>query len=158
MAACDAIVVRVKGAFQAGVSILPAVVAFASATFFAVEGLLISVLGRSERAFTVMLYVTFFGCCLMLIPALLEWQSISLKTGVMCLLLGPLGVVGQYCTIRGYRSAPLSVVAPVDYSWLLFSAVLGIVFFQEIPDIGTWIGCFAIILGDVLLARSNRQS
>ena len=147
-----------KGAFQAGFSILPALAAFASATFFAVEGLLISILGRSERAFTVMLYVTFFGFCLMLIPAILEWQSISLKTGLMCLLLGPLGVVGQYCTIRGYRSAPLSVVAPVDYSWLLFSAILGIIFFQEIPDVGTWIGCFAIILGGVLLARSSRQS
>ncbi len=147
-----------KGAFQGGFSILPAVAAFASAMFFAIEGLLISVLGRSERAYTVMLYVTFFGLCLMLLPAILEWQSITLKTGVMCLFLGPLGVVGQYCTIRGYRSAPLSVVAPVDYSWLLFSAALGIVLFQEFPDIGTWVGCLAIILGGVLLARSSKQS
>ncbi|MEP4196035.1 MAG: DMT family transporter [Aliishimia sp.] len=147
-----------KGAFQSGFAILPAIFALTSATFFAVEGLLISVLGRSEPAFTVMLYVTFFGFCLMLIPAILHWQNITLKTGVMCLLLGPLGIVGQYCTIRGYRSAPLSVVAPVDYSWLLFSAILGIIFFQEIPDIGTWIGCFAIVLGGVLLAWSSRQT
>ncbi|WP_299153667.1 DMT family transporter [uncultured Tateyamaria sp.] len=144
-----------KGAFQGGLSILPALVAFTSAAFFAIEGLLISLLGRSERAFTVMLYVTFFGVGLMLVPAMLEWQSISLRRGVICLLLGPLGLAGQYCTIRGYRSAPLSVVAPVDYSWLLFSVILGIIFFQEVPDTGTWIGCFAIILGGVLLARSG---
>ena len=152
-----AIVLLTKGAFQGGVSILPALAALTSATFLAIEGLLISILGRSERAFTVMLYVTFFGVCLMLFPALLEWQSISVKTGVVCLLLGPLGIVAQYCTIRGYRSAPLSVVAPVDYAWLLFSVILGIVFFHEIPGLGTWIGCAGIILGGVLLARSGRQ-
>lgn len=152
-----AIVMFSKGAFRGGISILPALAAFASATLMAIEGLLISILGRSERAFTVMLYVTFFGLCLMLFPALAEWQNISVKAGVLCLLLGPLGIVGQYCTIRGYRSAPLSVVAPVDYMWLLFSAILGIVFFNEIPGIGTWIGCAAIILGGVLLARSEKR-
>lgn len=146
-----------RGAFQSGVSILPALVAFASAALFAVEGLLISVLGRSERAFIVMLYVTFFGCCLMLVPALFEWQSISMLTALTCLLLGPLGIVGQYCTIRGYRAAPLSVVAPVDYSWLLFSAFLGALFFQEIPSVGTVAGCVAVLCGGVLLARSGRQ-
>lgn len=151
-----AIVMFSKGAFQGGFSVLPALGAFSGAALFAIEGLLISVLGRSERAFTVMLYVTFFGFCLMLLPAIVEWQSITLRTGVLCLLLGPLGIVGQYCTIRGYRSAPLSVVAPVDYSWLLFSAILGIVIFNEIPSAGTWIGCIAIILGGVLLARSGK--
>ena len=147
-----------KGAFQGGLVIVPALVAFASAVFFAIEGLLISVLGRAERAFTVMLYVTFFGFCLMLIPAILEWQRISLTTALMCLLLGPLGILGQYCTLRGYRAAPLSVVAPVDYAWLLFSAILGIVFFDEIPNSSTWLGCGAIILAGVLLVRSGRQN
>ncbi len=153
-----AIVLFSKGAFRGGVSTLPALAAFASATLLAIEGLLISVLGRSERAFTVMLYVTFFGVCLMLFPAIIEWQNISVKTGVLCLLLGPLGIVGQYCTIRGYRSAPLSVVAPVDYSWLLFSAILGVVIFRETPGIGTSTGCAVIILGGVLLARRGKRN
>ncbi|ASM73625.1 EamA-like transporter family protein [Pseudosulfitobacter pseudonitzschiae] len=142
-----------KGAFQSGVSVRPALIALASAVLFALEGLLISILGRSERAFTVMIHVTFFGFCLMLFPALIEWQPVSLKTTTLCLLLGPMGVVGQYCTIRGYRSAPLSIVAPVDYSWLLFSAILGILVFNEVPDTTAWVGCFGIMLGGVLLAR-----
>ncbi|MEM8701835.1 MAG: DMT family transporter [Pseudomonadota bacterium] len=144
-----------KGAFSTGFVIVPAIVAFASAVFFAAEGLLIAVLGRSERAFTVMLYVTVFGLLLMLLPAVLEWRSISLGTGLACLLSGPLGLVAQYCTIRGYRSAPLSIVAPVDYAWLPFSALLGVVVFDEIPSAGTGLGCMAIVLGGVLLACSG---
>lgn len=152
-----AIIMFSKGAFQGGLSVLPALIALTSAALFALEGILISVLGRSERAFTVMIYVTFFGFCLMLIPALIAGQSVSLKTAILCLLLGPMGVAGQYCTIRGYRSAPLSVVAPVDYAWLVFSAVLGILVFNEIPDAATWIGCFAIMLGGFLLARLGNK-
>ena len=61
-----AIVMISKGAFQGHIALLPTFIAVLSAIFLAVEGLLISILGRSERAFTVMLYVSFYGCCLML--------------------------------------------------------------------------------------------
>ncbi|MCE8006301.1 DMT family transporter [Aestuariivita sp.] len=146
-----------KGAFQGGWSVLPALATLASATLFAVEGVLISVLGRAERAFTVMLYVTVFGLGLMAWPAYAGSQPTSWEAALLCVALGPLGVLAQYCTIRGYRSAPLSVVAPVDYSWLLFSAVLGAVIFTETPGIATWIGCGAIILGGVVLVGVGRR-
>ena len=151
-----AIVMISKGAFQGHIAVLPTFAAVLSAVFLAIEGLLISILGRSERAFTVMLYVSFFGCCLILPAALFEWRPASATTLMLCLALGPLGILGQYCTIRGYRSAPLSVVAPVDYSWLFFSALLGLVIFNEAPTQGTWLGCLIIALGGVLLIRSGK--
>ena len=153
-----AIVMISKGAFQGHIALLPTFIAVLSAIFLAVEGLLISILGRSERAFTVMLYVSFYGCCLMLPLALLEWQSVSLSVVSTCLALGPFGILGQYCTIRGYRSAPLSVVAPVDYSWLFFSALLGLAVFNEVPTSGAWLGCLIITFGGVLLIRSGRAA
>lgn len=151
-----ALIMVSKGAFQSQLSFLPALVAFASALLFAIEGLLIAVLGRAEKAYTVMLYLTFFGLCLMIVPALLEWRAVSWQAAMLCVLLGPAGLVAQYCTIRGYRSAPLSVVAPVDYSWLVFSALLGIVFFNEWPTAMTLVGCSAILVGGVLLVRLRR--
>ncbi|SNY91052.1 EamA domain-containing membrane protein RarD [Cohaesibacter sp. ES.047] len=153
-----AIVMVSKGAFQGHIAIAPTFIAVLSAIFLAIEGLLISILGRSEKAFTVMLYVSFFGCGLMLPAALLEWTQPTPATFVLCLALGPLGILGQYCTIRGYRSAPLSVVAPVDYSWLFFSALLGLVVFNEVPTHGTWLGCLIVALGGVLLIRSGKAA
>ncbi|MEM6984900.1 MAG: DMT family transporter [Pseudomonadota bacterium] len=150
-----AIVLVHKGAFQAGFAFWPALAAFLAAFLFAVEGVLISMLGRADRALTVMVYVTFFGFCLMLVPALVEWRWASPGAFVFALALGPLGLLGQYCTIRGYRSAPLSVVAPVDYAWLPFSAVLGLVVFNEIPDAINWLGCAVIVAGGVALSRVN---
>lgn len=147
-----------KGAFQNGLVFLPAAVAFVGAALFAVEGVYISMLGRSEAALTVMLYVTVFGLLLMLGPALLEWRDTSLWTILFCVALGPLGIAGQYSTIVGYRSAPLSVVAPVDYSWLIFSALLGALVFAEIPNAATWVGGIAILAGGFILTRTGRGS
>ncbi len=147
----------IKGAFQGGFSIWPASIAFLAALLFALEGLLISILGRAEPAFTVMLYVTTFGLCVMAWPAFAEWRTLGWHAAVICVLLGPLDLIAQYCTIRGYRAAPLSIVAPVDYAWLLFSAILGIAVFTEIPNIGTWVGCGVIITAGVILPQSGNR-
>jgi drug/metabolite transporter (DMT)-like permease len=149
------IVVIGKGAFQTGLVILPALIALSSALLMATEGLLISTLGRQETARTVMLYVTCFGVCLMLVPATLQWQQVTAKDLGFALALGPLSVLGQYCTIRGYRMAPLSVVAPLDYTWLIFAALLGLVAFNEHPSASTWAGCAAIALGGWMLTRTR---
>lgn len=151
-----AIIMTGKGAFQGGVVVVPALIAFLGAILFAVEGVLISVLGRSEQALTVMLYVTGFGILLVLGPALYQWQEADTWVILFCLALGPLGVAGQYCTLVGYRSAPLSVVAPIDYSWLLFSALLGFLAFNEVPNLATWIGGIAIIAGGIILVRIGK--
>ncbi|QLQ18242.1 MAG: EamA family transporter [Exiguobacterium profundum] len=62
-------------------------------------------------------------------------------------------MLGQYCTIRGYRAAPLSVVAPVDNAWLVFAAILGFVAFGEVPGPMTVLGAALIIAGGVALTR-----
>ncbi|MEM7177059.1 MAG: DMT family transporter [Pseudomonadota bacterium] len=146
-----------KGAFRSGVVILPALAALLSAVLMAVEGMLISVLGRGERALGVMLHVTVFGCVLMLAPALMQGQSPSTASILFGLALGPLALLGQYCTIRGYRLAPLSVVAPIDYTWLFFSAVLSVMVFAEAVGLWTWVGCAVIVLGGALIARQSTR-
>jgi len=58
----------------------------------------------------------------------------------------------QYFTIRGYRIADISVVGPIDYTWLVFAAIIGYVFFNEIPTVGVVLGALLITIGGVLLA------
>jgi drug/metabolite transporter (DMT)-like permease len=151
-----AIVIGGQGAFQSVVTVWPVVVALLSAVLMASEGLLIRVLSQTEDALTMMLYVTGFGILLMALPAFLEWRTIDTKILVGCLALGPLSVVAQYCTIRGYRMAPLSVVGPVDYSWLIFAMILGFVAFGEQPSAGVLVGGTFIIVGGILLSRTRR--
>lgn len=151
------IVMVSQGAFQSSFAAVPVLVALISAVFMAAEGLLIRVLSQTETALSMMLYISSFGILLMLVPAVLGWQAVGFDVILGCFALGPLSVLAQYCTIRGYRIAPLSVVGPVDNSWLIFATILGVVVFDEVPGIGVAVGGVLIIAGGLVLSSVGIQ-
>ncbi|URK88721.1 hypothetical protein LP421_17440 [Rhizobium sp. RCAM05350] len=85
-------------------------------------------------------------------PAIMAWKDASLSAMAPFLLLGPIAVVAQYCVVRGYRLASLAIVGPVDYAWLVFAALIGFLFFNEIPTMGVLAGAAIIAIGGVVLA------
>lgn len=118
----------------------------------ALEGILIKMLTRSDSPMTVLLHVNFFGILLLALPAVLTWRSTGLFDNLPFVMLGPVGITAQYFIIRGYRMADVSVLGPVDYSWLVFAALIGVVFFQEVPTTGAVLGSAVIAAGGVVLA------
>ena len=130
----------------------PAAVALFGAVLIGIETILIKMLTRLDRPMTVLLYVNFFGVALMAIPGFLVWKPIELGHVGAFLLLGPLAIAAQYCIIRGYQIADVSVVAPIDFTWLIFAAVIGMVFFDEFPTLGVLAGAAIIIGGGCVLA------
>lgn len=146
-----------QGAFGQSIPIFPAMIALLSAALMAAEGLFIRILSQRDTAISMMLHIGVFGIALMAVPAALEWKTLDPMGYVICIGLGPVAVLAQYCTIRGYKSAPLSVVGPVDYSWLLFAILLGIAFFDETPDVSVIAGGGLIILGGCCLSGAGRK-
>ena len=130
----------------------PAAIAVAGAALLAVEGLLIRVLSHADRPLTVLLYVNGFGIVLLALPAALAWKEMSLSAMVPFLLLGPIAIAAQYCIVRGYRIASLAIVGPVDYAWLVFAALIGVLFFNEVPTTGVLAGSAIIAIGGIVLA------
>jgi drug/metabolite transporter (DMT)-like permease len=143
-----------RGAFRSldASYVVPALLAISGAALFSFEGILIKLLSQSDRPMTVLLHVNIFGLLLLAVPAFVVWRPIPLSDALFYMLLGPLGIGAQYCTIRGYRMADISVVGPVDYSWLVFAAVIGFVFFGEIPTAGVMAGAVLIAAGGIVLA------
>lgn len=133
----------------------PAAIALSGAALIGMETLLIKMLTRIDRPMTVLLYVNCFGVLLMAAPAFLEWKPIDLYWGLAFLLLGPLAITAQYFVIRGYRIADISVVGPIDYTWLIFAALIGMVFFGEIPTLGVVVGSLVIVGGGLVLAMQK---
>jgi drug/metabolite transporter (DMT)-like permease len=143
-----------RGAFQHfdPSYIRPALLAILGAALFAFEGVLIKILSQHDRPMVVLLHVSVFGLIILTPMALMFWKPLPLIDMLFYTSLGPLGVAAQYCTIRGYRMADISVVGPVDYSWLVFAAIIGFVFFGEIPTVGVAIGSLMIAAGGIVLA------
>ncbi|MFM2279355.1 MAG: hypothetical protein RLZZ444_1586 [Pseudomonadota bacterium] len=132
--------------------LMPAGLAILGAVLFALEGILIKILAEAEKPLAVMLYVNTFGVLLLALPAIATWNALPWGEYLAYALLGPLGTLAQYCVIRGYRMADISVVGPVDYSWLIFASLIGYVAFSEVPSLGVIAGSVLIAAGGIVLA------
>lgn len=65
------------------------------------------------------------------------------------LSLGVLGGLGHYCVARAFVWGPASILTPFFYAQIVGAAVLGYVFFGDVPGVWTWLGS-ALIIGSGL--------
>jgi drug/metabolite transporter (DMT)-like permease len=56
-----------------------------------------------------------------------------------------------------YRYAPASTIAPLDYSNMIMSVILGYVFFAEIPSASVWIGAPLVVAGGLIILWREYQ-
>ncbi len=67
-------------------------------------------------------------------------------------LLGGLGAVGIACIAFAIQTAPsAAVIAPFHYTQMVWGALLGYLFFNEIPDMPTMVGAALLIAGGLVL-------
>jgi len=64
---------------------------------------------------------------------------------IMIALSGILFIIGLLALTQAYRTLPVSVVAPFEYSYLVWATILGYVVFAEMPSTRTWIGGAVIV-------------
>ena len=138
-----------------------ALVAIAATLFVAGVGVMLKRLSATERPETIIFYFTVISSLLALGPALYVWRTPRWIDIAIMMLLGGLGSLGQYLTIRAYRVAEATAVDPVDYARLLLATGFGFALFAELPDRWTALGA-AIIIGSTLYitrreARLGRQ-
>ena len=79
----------------------------------------------------------------------------------LCLmfLLGVFALIGQLCILTGYRNAPAAVVAPMQYSQIIWAIIFGTLFFNESVDTLTLVGAAITITAGILMVwRESRVS
>ena len=70
----------------------------------------------------------------------------SLFQFVMIALSAVFNCLAQHAAAKGYTICPGREISVYDYSQILFAAILGLIFFGQIPDYLSFIG-YAIIIG-----------
>ena len=135
------------------VSVLPLVTALLYA------GIQIStrILGRTESALTTLLYSSAGGVIISTIGVAFFWVSPSLEQWLALGWMGFLGALGHYLMIKGYELAPASLLAPFDYTSLIWATILGFVLFGDLPDTWTVLGAIIIISSGLYLVRSESR-
>jgi len=104
-----------------------------------------------ETTMSMLFYSNIFTSLLSVIPAIYVWQPVSGKALLLLLLLGVVANVILYFILKAFELVDASAVAPYRYIELLFSSILGYLFFNEVPDSHILYGAIVIIMATLFV-------
>jgi len=135
------------------------IAALTAACATALASIVIRKIGNQERSAVLILYPLILSMVAMGFTLPVVYKPVSLPDLAIMATVGFLSVAAQYCMIFGYRSAPAAVIAPTQYSQILWATLFGAVFFAEQPDAFVAAGSAVIIASGVFVVwRESRQN
>lgn len=138
-------------------NLLPAAMCLVAGFCWAWSTILIRLVSRSETTLTQM-YATslIFGiACALSFPW--TWKTPDASGWALMLTLGVISTIGQFLLYEGFRYAPASTLAPIEYSGLVWAFVYGYVIWAEIPATNVFAGALLIIASSFLLILWERR-
>lgn len=135
-----------------------------AAFFFAIRQIISRALSDSDRTSTTVVFTAIVGSAILTLPLPFVWKT---PTGAEVALMAGIAVlagVAEILVIKALELAMAVVVAPVQYSLILWGTAYGWLIFGQLPDLWTWVGA-AIIVGTGLytlhreykLSRARRK-
>lgn len=83
------------------------------------------------------------------------WAPLDLPDLGVIMLLAVLMLGIGIGLAAAYQAASPVIIAPFDFSYLIFATVFGIVLFSDVPDVGTLLGMAMIAGGGLLSLRAS---
>jgi len=136
---------------------LPAAAALIAAFLVALTVTGMKFMTRDHTTTTLMSWSAVLGFALSIPPALFVWRTPAFADLLLLGAMGVLGVITQACYIRGMSEGDAAVMAPIDYTRLVFAVILGYLLFQEIPNRMTLLGASVIITSTVYITWREAQ-
>ena len=139
-----------------GVLTLAGLAVLVAAFGYAVSAILVRVLARTDSTQA----TTFWLRALMALGAgLLAWPGWVPLRGEHAAIIAGIGIagaLGQYTITEAFRSGEASLVAPLEYSALVWGVLLDLSLWGVLPDGLTWLGAAIIVGSGLYLIRRER--
>ncbi|MEO4044435.1 DMT family transporter [Hoeflea sp. CAU 1731] len=141
------IVIRPGGSTFQPASLLPV----ATALIYALLMISARWVDARESMWTLMLYLT--GCSAFLSSFITPffWSAIRLEHLWLFVAIALFGTAGMTMMTQAFRLAPAVVIAPLDYTALIWATALGWFIWGEVPDSVTYVGAVVIISSGVFI-------
>ena len=136
-----------------GVFGAPALLALAGTFLYALVIIATRRLGKDESAVCTMVYSTalFTLAAALVLP--FEWRTPSAVDLGLFAALGTLGGVGMFLLVQAYRLAAAALIAPFDYTAMVWAAVLGFAIWGDVPSAATLTGIAVILASGLYIAH-----
>lgn len=116
-------------------------------------------IGRDERDVVLLLFPMLGNFLIMGALMPFDYKPMSLNDLGAVALMAALAFAAMLCMIGAYKSGEAVVVAPMQYSQIVWASIYGIVFFGETPTLQTLFGAAVIIASGVyIVLRESRPN
>lgn len=134
-----------------------AFLALSAAATYALGQLWLRPLSGKELGHNILFYSSVFSGLVGIIPAILEWKSPSFHDWLLFLLQGSCSAIAQLCMIRAFKIGEASLLAPLEYTALLWATIFGFAFWGQLPSVEVLGGAGIIIASSLYIAHREVQ-
>ncbi|MGR3323040.1 MAG: DMT family transporter [Pseudooceanicola sp.] len=149
------VIVRPGGAAFQSASLLPV----CAAVFYACMMISARWVDPRESVWTLLFYLT--GTSVLLSAFVVPFVWVEVRAGDIGHILGiaAFGTAGVTMLTQAFRFAPAAIVAPFDYTAIIWATAFGWIFWNEIPDGMTYLGAAIIIASGIFIIwREHRAA
>jgi drug/metabolite transporter (DMT)-like permease len=117
----------------------------ATAACLATYQIVTRMMGGADSIWTTMLYTTLFGSVAssLMMPGI--WMTPPVELIPLLAIIGLIGFGGHLCLVWALGQAPASLLAPFNYTQMVWSVLIGFLIFAEVPDLTTIAGATVIV-------------
>lgn len=139
------------------IDLVPYMGGLASAVFAAAAYTFLRVLGDKEKYYTVVFYFSFFSTVVLLPFFIIFYESMTMKQLIYLLLAGFFATIGQFGITLAYKFAPARDISIFNYSTVIFTTILSIIFLGQAPDVFSVIGYVIILSAMTFMFLQGRK-
>ena len=127
-----------------------------AATGYSISAITVRVLARTDSTQAMMVWLLALMALGAGALALPQWTPIRSEDLWLIAGIGIGGALGQYAITEAFRLGEASLIAPLEYTALLWGVLLDLSLWGVLPDTVTWIGAGIIIASGLYLLRREQ--
>lgn len=139
-------------------SLFPAVMGLMSSITSGGAYTIIAFLKGKENNGVIIFYFSLLSCVLSLPFMVADFTMPDAYDGFMLVLIGVFASFGQVFLTMAYKNAPAGEVSIYNFSGIIFSCLMGIAVFGEIPDVFSICGIAVLIAAAMVLFTKEKKS
>lgn len=145
----------IKPAFS--VDLIPYIAGLSSAVFAGAAYSCVRAIGNKEKHYTVVFYFSCFSVVTLFPMMILNYVPMSGLQLTYLILAGVFATLGQFAITLAYRYAPAREISIFDYSNIIFSALISLIIFEQIPDAISILGYLVIFSASFYMFLYNKK-
>jgi drug/metabolite transporter (DMT)-like permease len=136
---------------------LLAVAVLVGAVCYALNAISMRILGRTDSTAAMSFWfiaMVGVGAGALALP---DWQPVRMSDTAWLIGMGVTGALGQLLITEAFKCAPVSIIAPFEYSTLFWGVLLDLILWGDLPGPPVFVGAVVIVGSGLYLIHRERR-